>query len=337
MLDDLLQLLINAVESIEFVPAPQALAARQLVDRTTRKRVSLKIVEFESTRKYETERGRLSYQDLSRSEQLAQLCEILTSSYGQPVLFIVDELDRMVDTRGLASVIKAYGKDVTFLLVGISSSLSELLADHQSLERRLVPVGVELMSRRELREVIDQAEQRIRDNGLTYKFTPEAKSMLVKLAGGFPWFIHVLAQAALIRVADNGKTAITSDDVAWVTAQIVSNRFAQQFSDMYQNAVRDSRPRELALRCFAKWSAIDIPTSEIYPVLKMLGISNPSVYKGQLNSEQYGNILHSPAFQSRGLVRFQNEMFKVYVKMRRPIYTRVSEEIDEAWAARQLD
>ncbi|WP_230009538.1 hypothetical protein, partial [Microbacterium sp. Bi128] len=94
---DLLQALVNAAESVELAGSGDA---TQLIDRVTRRRLTLKFVEVESTKKFAVESQRLSYQDLNLEEKLVQLSELLTLTYGQPVLFVIDELDRMESTEG---------------------------------------------------------------------------------------------------------------------------------------------------------------------------------------------------------------------------------------------
>jgi Cdc6-like AAA superfamily ATPase len=156
-LADLLQAMVNSAESVENVPTTSG--ANQLVDRTTRKRLTFKFVELESTKRYQIESQRLSYQDFNLEEKLVQLCELLTAAYGQPVLFIIDELDRLRNASGLASFLKAASSEaLKFVLVGIASNVSDLLSDHQSLERRLQPVRVPLMSGGELGQIVTKAE-----------------------------------------------------------------------------------------------------------------------------------------------------------------------------------
>lgn len=327
---DLLQLLVNSAESVENVDAGNGRAGH-LVDRTTRKKLTLKMFELESTRKYQTETQRLSYQDLNLEEKLLQLCELLTAAYGQPVLFIIDELDRMDETKGLASFLKAVSGDyLKFLLVGIAGNVSELLGDHQSLERRLVPIRVPLMTMPELAQIVLKAQTYLRDNGVELSFTRNAVLRMATVASGFPWFTHVIGQQCLVDADVDGVEIIDEDDVRRAVDSIVDNRFAQQFADMYQMAVRDSARREATLRAFASWRDADIPTGEIYKILKRSGINGPSTYKGHLCSGDYGSILVAPAFQKRGLVRFRNEMFKAYVRMRPSIYKGVDERVDDA-------
>jgi Cdc6-like AAA superfamily ATPase len=328
---DLLQALVNAAESVESVGSG---AASELVDRVTRKRLTLKFVEVESTKKYAVESQRLSYQDLNLEEKLVQLSELLTRTYGQPVLFVIDELDRMESTAGLASFLKAAsGGDLKFVLVGIASNVSDLLSDHQSLERRLQPVRVPLMSTRELAQIVVKAQSYLRDEGFDIKFSSNAIGKLVQVSAGFPWFVHVLGQQCVIEADRNGHSTIQRLHVDKAIQGIVDSRLAQQFSDMYQAAVRDSLAREKTLRAFAHWTDPDIPTGEVYKILKNnLGVGSGSTHRGQLCRPEFGDILFVPGIQKRGLVRFRNEMFKAYVRMRPSIYSGVDGVVREAYS-----
>jgi hypothetical protein len=294
-------------------------------------------VELESSNKYAVESQRLTYQELNLEEKLIELCELLTTAYGQPVLFIIDELDRMKNTNGLASFLKAASSpDLKFMLVGIASNVSALLTDHQSLERRLVPVRVPLMDRKELEQIVSKAETHLKAAGVGISFSPRAKTRLATVASGFPWFVHALGQRCLIEADDATRSMIHYAHVQVAISGVVKNRLSQQFSDMYQKAVRDSEPRERTLRAFAHWMDADIPTGEVYKILNQdLGIAAGSVYRGHLCKPEYGEILFAPAFQARGLVRFKNEMFKAYVRMRPSIYEGTDNVVRAAYKRRE--
>lgn len=337
-MDQLLQVLINAAESIEFVSSKGNQDVKELIDRTTRKKLTLKIVEVESTKRYEAERGRLSYQQLNLEEKLVQLTEILLDCYGQPVLFIIDELDRMGSTKGLASFLKAVSNShLKFLLVGIANNVSELLDDHQSLERQLRPVRVPNMSVRELTQIVDQSEAYLERHAIHVSFEPAAKMRLAHLSAGFPWFVHVLGQSALVKVHDQRRDAVKADDIGQAVLDLVDNEFAQQFKDRYQNAVRDSFAREVVLRSFAQWHDPDIPTRDVYRVIKEnFSFQNPSAYKGHLCKPMYGEVLYTPVFQQQGLVRFTNEMFKAYVRIRPSLFNGIDDQVNRAWMTAHL-
>ncbi len=240
-LNDLLQALINAIEDIISADGDTTQGMSHLVDRSTRKKVTFKVFELETTKSYAVKKERGSFENLSVIERLQRLVRLLNESYDQPVLLIVDELDRMRDKDGLSSTIKRLStEDLKFLLVGIAQDWSDLLLDHASLERQIAPVKVPRMRRPELAEIVDLATAALKSAGSDLRFSDEARKRLVDVAGGFPWFVHVLGQAALLDAVESGLKVVTQDQVAKSMRNLVTNRFAQHFSDSYQRAVRDS-------------------------------------------------------------------------------------------------
>ena len=303
---------------------------RVVTDETTRTRVNFRMLAREWEKKYE-----LATPDPRHvEERLLSMVADLVDATGKRVLLIVDELDRVGDTRGLASFIKSHTSDeLRFMLVGIAQNIADLLTDHQSLERSSLPVSVPLMSQKELEVIVERVEARLEERELPFKFDLEAKRSLAWSAGGYPWFVHVLGQQALLNADDDGSKLVTREHVRRAVASLAQNRFAQQFADLYQQAVRDSMPREVVLRTFAKWGTRDVPTGDVYRVLRnQLSVKSPSTYKAHLCDERYGRVFLIPPYQKRGVVRFSNEMFKIYVRIRDSLYEGVKERVDQAWA-----
>lgn len=325
----LLQLLINAASDV--VASDLDSAVTHLVDRKTRRRVSFRVVEAETTKTFERAKSDLKYEELSLSERLQRLVRLLNKNYSSPVLFIVDELDRVRDKAGLASTIKALSsQDLKFMLVGIAQDWSDLLLDHVSLERQIAPVRVPRMQAAELAQIVDLAVDDLQSHGLDISFSSGARKRIVSIAAGFPWFVHVVGQAAVLSGAEDGVNEIDEDRVTRSIRELVRNRFAQHFADAYQRAVRDSVNRELTLRVFAGWRSTDIPTASVYPILRGLGVSNPAVYRGHLAREEYGSVIMTPGYQDRGLIRFRNEMFKQYIFMVPSLYGGVDDRVTRA-------
>ena len=294
---------------------------RELLDRQTRRKISLKFFESESTRNYVQEASKLRDEDLSFDEKIKREADLLSLHHQQRVLVIIDELDRLQDSKGLASFIKASSSEsLKFVLVGIAQSISDLDLDHPSVERHLVPVRVPRMKKQELLEIIDRAVQVAARSGQCVSFEDNAKGRLATLSGGFPWFVHVIGQAALIAAYEDGESVVSGGHLDLAVQGLIENKFAQHFRDLYQRAVRDSRQREIVIRCFAEWGGQDIPTADTYGWAKNLGVTNPTIYKGHLCSSQYGAPLMVPGFQERGLVRFRNEMFRQYIRLTRSLY-----------------
>jgi Cdc6-like AAA superfamily ATPase len=325
-----LQRIINSLSS---VVSDDPSEPNQLVDRTTTRRITLKPFQMETIRRYQLPDSAPAYKDLAIDEKLLDIASRLSEASGQRILIIIDELDLVRDTSGLASFIKnASSPDLKFVLVGIGLNISSLLSDHQSIDRIMVPVQVPRMTESELSQIIDRAMEKLRELGVEYTFNRSSSLTLARLASGYPWFVHVLGQQSLLIAHRTSRTTVTTEDIGSALEFLASTRFSHEFRDLYQKAVRDSVKRELVLRTFALWRNQDLTTVDIYPVLRRLGIANSSPYVGHLSSDPFGHVLWRPPLQKRGVLRFTNEMFKVYVRVRRPIFD-VDGDIRTAWRA----
>jgi Cdc6-like AAA superfamily ATPase len=318
----LIQELINATEETDFPEAESNYRAKHLSERTITQKISFRFFEAQRSKKFVPKKIRASYQNLSPTEKLQHLIYLIFETYRRPMLFIIDEMDRLQNTQGLASFIKATSAEsVKFALVGISSSIGDLLADHQSIARSLAPVRVPIMEKNELRQIIENAQTYLYHQGQQIFFSDHATSAIIESASGFPWLVHVLGQSSLKKAVEAGRNEVKSSDVLDTVFELPSNRFAQQFSDTYSNIVRGSVQREIVLRAFANWMNDDIPTSKIYALLRTkLGVKNPSSYKTQLSSPQFGSVIYTPVGRHRGDVRFSDPIFKIYVRLTPSIY-----------------
>lgn len=77
------------------------------------------------------------------------------------LLIIVDEFDRMKNREGLASLLKTLGPEgVTFALVGVATTVQDLVTEHESVARQLADGSVHVKPMRddELAEIFDRAE-----------------------------------------------------------------------------------------------------------------------------------------------------------------------------------
>lgn len=327
--EGLLQAMINAIETLMF---EQARGDRyELVDRTTRKSVSMDAFTLEVVDRYKAAADKVNTQAFTLSERLVYLAECLTDAYQQPVLFVIDEIDRIAPVPGLASFLKSHSSAVLkFVLVGIGTTVSGLLADHGSLDRQLIPVELGPMEEEELASIVERVEEYLHENGEAVEFSQEATDLLAQSAGGFPWFVHVIGQAALIEADDEGREEVLEQHVLDAITSLAGNRFAAHYSTLYQRAVRDSKPREIVLRLCARWPAQDIPTSQIYPKARELGVPGASTYMGHLAQDQHGRVVVRSARQDRALYTFPDAMFKVYVRLRPSLAEGVKADVDKA-------
>lgn len=333
-LTGLLQLMINAVEAQKFELAKEHQDKFALIDKTTRRKLSLKLFTSETTKKFEVAMTELNTKKFSNTEKLVHLTETLTDVYGQPVLFIIDEIDRIAPIKGLASFLKSHSSSILkFALVGIGANQGELIADHASIHRQLMTVMVKPMSQEELESIVERTEEYLAENDEPFEFSADARTRLARVASGFPWFVHVIGQSALLLADELGTRDVVTKTINEAIIELASNRFARMYYDLYQQAVRDSPQREYVLRLCALWSDEDIPTSEIYPRAKRLGVAAPSNYLGHLTQANCGTILVRSHQQSRALYRFKDDMFKVYVRARPSLYEGFKEETEAAMRA----
>jgi hypothetical protein len=138
------------------------------------------------------------------------------------ILILIDEIDTLKDTETtnlLANTIKNlsdHAINVTLLLVGVAESVSELIAEHKSVERALVQVPMPRMSKSELVQIL---ETRLPLLNLTIK--EDAKEWITDLSRGLPYYTHSLGLYAVIHGIEEDRTEIEMSDVAHAMRSIV--------------------------------------------------------------------------------------------------------------------
>lgn len=97
-MEDLQRLILHKLQGIDHVDEGDR---ENLLDRTTKRKISLKYFEHETTRRYQQRAGRIREESLSVEEQLEREFAALSSSFDQPILVVIDELDRARNLIGL--------------------------------------------------------------------------------------------------------------------------------------------------------------------------------------------------------------------------------------------
>ena len=274
----------------------------------------------------------ISFEKLTLDEKLLTVLKSVNEKYKRPILLIIDEIDRVADTRGLGGFIKNNSSDwLKFMLVGVANNISALLDDHESVERLIAPVKIERMQPAETRSIITKAQKIMHSLGVKICFSEQAKKKLVSSVNGFPWFLHVICQEALKLAYESEDLIVTEEHVELSIENLSINKFAQQFEDLYLRAVRDSRPREIVLRLMASWPEQNVPLADVYAMARQLKVKNPSQCKRHLTQEQYGAVLTKNVGALKNVIRFKNAMFKQYAILRDALYEDVEIAIDSVW------
>lgn len=232
------------------------------------------------------------------------------------LLIVVDEFDRIRDRTGIASLLKTLGPEkITFALVGVATTIQDLIAEHESVARQLADgaVHVEPMSDAELHEIIARA---MRALGGKYSFDKAAADWMVSIARGHPFYVHLVGKHALLRALAAGSTIVTEQTARDALAEIALKGSAPIQEALYKTATGHSYVREFVLKRFASQTQDEIHTTELYAgIAKELSIdpSAVSVYVGHLASEKYGAVL---AKSRDRYYRFPDSLFKAYAAAR---------------------
>ena len=141
---------------------------------------------------------------------------------GGHLLLIIDEFDRVTDdetrTR-IADTIKQSsdrGTSLSFMLVGVSDSLEELLGRHPSIQRNIVGVPIPLLSQAEVEAIIDIGSQDAR-----VEFPMEVRRLIMKIACGVPYIVQLLGLHAGERALRRGATTVDQQDILGAIQQSV--------------------------------------------------------------------------------------------------------------------
>jgi Cdc6-like AAA superfamily ATPase len=166
---------------------------------------------------------------------------------GVPSIVVIDELDRLTNQNArhlLADTIKNlsdHSVPTTLVLVGVADALEDLISEHESIARALVPVPMPRMSRKELTEILDKG---FTGSGLTAD--THAKSWIATLSQGLPHYTHSLGLYAAFHAIEAGRTDITVDDVLAATATTVEK--SHMIRSAYNKATSSPQKQNLYAR-----------------------------------------------------------------------------------------
>lgn len=232
------------------------------------------------------------------------------------ILIIIDEFDRIRDRSGLASLMKTLAPiGVTFALVGVASTVQELITEHESVARQLSDGSIRVppMSRGEMHEIFNRAEALLEGG---QKFLPEAREWIIDVARGHPFYVHLIGKHSLLKAIERGDTDISEEAARDALREIALKGSAPIQEATYKTAIGHSYTREFILKKFAEDENDEIHTTDLYAqIAKQLGIepNAVSVYVGQLGSDKYGRVLEKTRER---YYRFRDSLFKAYAAAR---------------------
>jgi Cdc6-like AAA superfamily ATPase len=254
-------------------------------------------------------------------------------------IIIVDEYSEIVDedckklTANLIKEFYDFSVRTTAILVGVAENISDLIADHASIDRALIEVPLSRMSESELKEIIQKRASRT-----VMTFSSDATWTIVILSRGLPYFTQTLSKFAALHAIDNRRLEVTNEDVeASVTRFIEDTQKA--FKEAYGNATRSNQSNffehSLLACALAKtddegfFTANDVvePYSAIMNEKKR--IAHFEKHLRRFSSDEGGNILHKRGGDRQQQFRFKDPMMQPYVIIR-GIQNKLIPEADKA-------
>lgn len=116
-------------------------------------------------------------------------------------VFIIDEFDRapMSVSKNFTDLIKSlsdFAVDSTIILVGVSDTVDQLVADHASINRSVVQIPLQRLTADSLKAILFNAEK-----SLDVEFSSEAKNLIVHISQGLPHYTHLIGMHSVRKAA----------------------------------------------------------------------------------------------------------------------------------------
>jgi Cdc6-like AAA superfamily ATPase len=248
-------------------------------------------------------------------------------SYDLLSVIIIDEFDRIEDhavRREIADTIKMLSDHQvgsTLLLVGVADSVTDLIAEHRSIERALVQIHMPRMEQEELEEIVHTGLDK-----LTMTIDDQAEAELISLAKGLPYFIHLLCLHASRKALDANERHITIAHLEGAIREALDSA-QQTMRTAYHKATtsvrKDTIHRHVLLACsladtdeFGYFNAASVVRPLTMIRQKHYEIPYFAQHLREFSDDKRGRILQSIGEPHSRLYRFKNPMMQPFVIMK---------------------
>lgn len=167
--------------------------------------------------------------------------QFILSEIQFPMLFIFDEFDS-IDCENtkikMADTIKALSDNVpqaTILVIGISENVTQLIGEHQSIERCIRQIEMPLMPEKDGLEII----KRYLDI-LELKIDENIAAKIVEYASGFPNYIHLLCKNATKHTLQEDNEKIEVEHFNWAVNESIESS-SHTLREAYKQAVSGNK------------------------------------------------------------------------------------------------
>lgn len=236
-------------------------------------------------------------------------------------VFIVDEFDRVpaATMKAFTDLIKTlsdFSVNSTIVLVGVSDTIGDLVADHASIVRAISQVFLRRMLPGELKKILSTAEEK-----LGVKFHEGAAQLIVHVSQGLPHYTHLIGLHSVRVAAEDSSMVVSRKDVFTAlhraTAQAEQSTRGRH-SKAIHSSHKDALYRQILLACavaaaqeqdplgYFKASAVIDPLSSILG--RPVEIATFNSHLSAFSQPERGNVLERDGQPRAYRFRFQDPM-----------------------------
>lgn len=240
------------------------------------------------------------------------------------LLILLDEFDVIPDKCGLGSLIKTLSSEnVKFGICGIGRDLSDLVADHNSVERLLEEgaINIRSMPDAEIADIFTTAQSLFKGR---VKFGSDVVEEIARMSGGYPYLAQLIGKECVNVLNRQGGLRIDHMVLNEVKTDIRDGRAFPTLEQQYQRAIGNSPDRQVLLHFLAEQEdEADLADQERGKVLlKKLREDAANVqidYVDQLIprlvDKAFGPVLFRHP-ERQGTYEFVNPILRLYIRLR---------------------
>jgi len=241
------------------------------------------------------------------------------------VLILLDEFDVIQQKTGIGSLIKSLtSSKVKFGICGIARDLTDLVDDHQSVERLLEEgaIDVKPMSQDETRAIFTRAEELYKGR---VAFSDDVVTRIVQLSDGYPYLAQLIGRACINRLNEMAAHEVSWELFSDVLDDIRSGSAFPTLESAYLRAVGQSEPRKLLLTILAEQTADSarynddvqrVALRDIRGITQEFEIEHVDQLLPRLIDKKYGPaLIRDP--DVFGAYEWVNPVLRAYVRLRK--------------------
>ncbi len=256
------------------------------------------------------------------------------SKLKKKLTIIIDEMDlfpnRENNFSNLADFIKGISDNavnLTLVLVGIYSSINELIKQHESLMRCLKEVSLDRMRDDEISDIIDKGI-----NHLDMQIVPDVRDLMINYSKGFPYFTHMLAKFSWEDAKEMQYNTIMLNNLnnaVQKTLQNSNESLKSLFNSLIKNSKNENYKRVVYLAVlFDEHYQDEIKNNHLFKLISLQSFTAQDLYKvakhyyPELNLKKIQYCLNklSQAGEQKIFNKTKNELNQIQFSFKNPLF-----------------